>query len=82
LIFYTTGEVIRPVMASANASPDNNPQADDAAAPASYTPYAVREGIYQRGWDSYLKLLTQFWQPYLDGHSSFDDAVAHMVSAL
>lgn len=82
LIFYTTGEVIRPVMASANASPDSSPQPDDAASPVSYTPYAVREGIYQRGWDSYLKLLTQFWQPYLDGHSSFDDAVAHMVSAL
>ena len=48
----------------------------------AYTPYAIREGIYQRGWDGYLKLLTQFWQPYLDGKSTFDDSIAHMVSAL
>ena len=48
----------------------------------SYTPYAIREGIYARGWDGYFKLLTQFWQPYLDGQSTFDDAIARMVSAL
>jgi hypothetical protein len=82
LIFFTTGEVIRPVMASANTAPENIPVADDAGAPGSYIPYAIREGIYQRGWDSYLQLLTQFWQPYLDGRTTFDDAVAHMVSAL
>ncbi len=78
LIFYTTGEVIRPVIAA--SSPDGNP--DASAAGASYTPYAIREGIYQRGWDGYLKLLTQYWQPYLDGKATFDDSVAHMVSAL
>ena len=82
LIFYTTGEVIRPVMATAKAAGDNSATADDAAVPAHYTPYAIREGIYRRGWDSYLQLLTQFWQPYLDGRTTFDDAIAHMVSAL
>jgi hypothetical protein len=76
LIFYTTGEVIRPVIAATN--PDGSP----AVTSASYTPYAIREGIYQRGWDGYLKLLTQFWQPYLDGRSTYDDAIARMVSAL
>ncbi len=78
LIFYTTGEVIRPVIAVTNA--DGSP--DASVSGASYTPYAIREGIYQRGWDGYLKLLTQFWQPYLDGKSTFDDAIARMVSAL
>ena len=77
LIFYTTGEVIRPVITSTNTD-----ASDDGAATITYTPYAIREGIYQRGWDGYLKLLTQFWQPYLDGKSTFDDAIARMVSAL
>jgi hypothetical protein len=78
LIFYTTGEVIKPVMTS------GMPQvAHDGSLPGGgYTPYAVREGLYQRGWDDYLKLLTKFWQPYLDNKTTFDDAIAHMVSAL
>ena len=72
LLFYTTGQVIKPVMdAQTSRSPD-----------AEYTPYAVRERLYQRGWDQYLRLLTRFWQPYLDGKSTFDDAIARMVSAL
>jgi hypothetical protein len=78
LIFYTTGEVIRPVITATNADGSS----DASISGASYTPYAIREGIYQRGWDGYLKLLTQFWQPYLDGKSTFDDAIARMVSAL
>jgi len=49
---------------------------------SGYVPYAVREGLYKRGWENYLRILTQYWQPYLDGTVSFDDAVAHMVSAL
>jgi hypothetical protein len=76
LIFYTTGEVIRPVMISSSAG------ADGGVTGADYTPYAVREGLYTRGWDDYLKLLTRFWEPYLEGKSTFDDAIARMVSAL
>jgi hypothetical protein len=76
LIFYTTGEVIRPVMTS--QGPENNGETPG----GGYTPYAVREGLYKRGWDDYLKLLVRFWQPYLDGKSTFDDAIARMVSAL
>jgi hypothetical protein len=72
LLFYTTGEVIKSVMnAQTTGAPDSE-----------YIPYAVRERLYQRGWDDYLKLLTRFWQPYLDGRATFDDAIAHMVSAL
>jgi hypothetical protein len=72
LLFYTTGEVIKPVFNTQNAS----------AQDAQYTPYAIRERLYQRGWDDYLHLLTRFWQPYLDGQATFDDAIARMVSAL
>jgi hypothetical protein len=49
---------------------------------SEYTPYAKREGLYQRGWEGYLSLLTRYWQPYLQGRTTFDDAIAHMVSAL
>ena len=95
LIFYTTGEVIRPLLTPAdNASPDKQdlPQIEDAVKPNTnrpppsrrdaYVPYAIREGLYERGWKDYLQLLTRFWQPYLDNQSTFDDAIARMVSAL
>ena len=72
LLFYTTGEVIRPAVFTS----------DQGAPKAGYVPYAVREGLYKRGWENYLRVLTDYWQPYLDGKQTFDDAVAHMVSAL
>jgi hypothetical protein len=89
LIFYTTGEVIRPLLTPA----DNDPQdKEDAVKPninrppasrkETYIPYAIREGLYERGWNGYLQLLTRFWQPYLDNKSTFDDAISRMVSAL
>jgi hypothetical protein len=70
LIFYTTGEVIKPVMSG--DFPDE----------ADYVPYAVRQDLYKRGWEDYLKLLTRYWQPYLDNKSTFDDSIARMVSSL
>lgn len=79
LLFYTTGEVIKPVMNASEAAAAATPGAPPGT---EYMPYAFRERLYQRGWDDYLKLLTQFWQPYLDGKTSFDDAISHMVSAL
>jgi hypothetical protein len=79
LVFYTTGEVMRPVLGPSGAAAGD----EDGGAPGGgYTPYALREGLYQRGWNDYYKLLQRFWQPYLDGHSSFDDAIARMVSSL
>lgn len=79
LLFYTTGEVIKPAL---DASSGNSPQGSSGAGGTEYMPYAFRERLYQRGWDDYLNLLTRFWQPYLDGKATFDDAIAHMVSAL
>ncbi len=89
LLFYTTGEVIRPLASTNTSSPpisssvSTNSSGSSSAAPSSgYVPYAVREGLYKRGWENYLRILTQYWQPYLDGRVDFSDAVAHMVSAL
>ncbi len=79
LVFYTTGEVIRPVLGPSGATGGDQ---DNGSVPGGYTPYAVREGLYQRGWNEYFKLLQKFWQPYLDGRASFDDAIARMVSSL
>src|SRR2546428_1080644 len=70
LLFYTTGEVVQQPFKSSNAQA------------GSYTPYAVREGLYTRGWSGYVLLLERFWQPYLDGKTDFDAAIARMVSSL
>lgn len=82
LIFYTTGEVIKPIMNAGRANSQDGGASQTSNSDAEYIPYAVREGLYQRGWQNYLRLLTRFWQPYLDGKATFDDAIAHMVSAL
>jgi hypothetical protein len=79
LLFYTTGEVIRPLaLDGSRASSTSSANGSS----SGYVPYAVREGLYKRGWENYLRVLTEYWQPYLDGRVPFDDAIAHMVSAL
>jgi len=84
LLFYTTGEVIRPLVLTPtdSNSAGSSGSASSNLAASGYVPYAVREGLYKRGWEDYLRVLTQYWQPYLDGNVSYDDAIAHMVSAL
>jgi hypothetical protein len=88
LLFYTTGEVIRPLVLTPTPTPADSNSAGSSSSASSnlaasaYVPYAVREGLYKRGWEDYLRVLTQYWQPYLDGNVSYDDAIAHMVSAL
>jgi len=106
LIFYTTGEVLRPLLVSSDATPrgaldlrsSSSPAGSSTSASGSsptgsrensrstsaagYTPYALREGLYERGWKNYLDVLQRFWQPYLDGRATFSDAIARMVSSL
>src|SRR5260221_8490675 len=94
LIFYATGEVIKPLIDPESDAPDGRPLPNRSGGTnasqdgrrssedAQYTPYAKREGLYQRGWENYLQMLTRYWQPYLEGRVTFDDAIAHMVSAL
>lgn len=75
LLFYTTGEVVRRAFGGAGGAaslPD----------PSEYTPYAFRQGLYRRGWEKYLKVLERHWQPYLEGRSDFDDALARVVAEL
>jgi len=79
LIIYTTGEVLRPVI---NETPL---EGSDSAPPKSkppLVPYALRDMLTQRGWEEYHLLLQLYWQPYLDGKVNFDDAIAHLVSAV
>jgi hypothetical protein len=82
LILYTTGEVIRPVLEGAGmdqvpADPERpqKPKPRDVSSD-------VRAHFAQRGWNDYLLAITMYWQPYLDGHVSYDDAIAHLVSAV
>ena len=42
----------------------------------------VKRKVAPEIWNDYFKLLQKFWQPYLDGTASFDDAIARMVSSL
>jgi hypothetical protein len=79
LVFYTTGEVIRPALGSSSSTAGDN----EGGIPGGvYTSYASREALYQRGWKDYFDILQRFWQPYLDGRASFDDAIARMVSSI
>jgi hypothetical protein len=80
LVFYTTGEVLSPVLSGTERS------IDDVITPKTLMntpiPSDLREKITQRGWEDYLHLLTIYWQPYLDGRVTFEDSIAHVVSSL
>jgi hypothetical protein len=75
LLFYTTGEMVKRALRTPAAA--NAP-----AAATNYTPYAFRNGLYDRGWSTYERALELYWQPYLDGRADFGNAVARLVSAL
>lgn len=77
LLFYTTGELVK--RAFANQAASHTP-----ASPAaqSYMPYAYRNGLYQRGWQDYERVLQAYWQPYLDGKTDFDHALGALVAGL
>jgi hypothetical protein len=81
LIFYTTSEVLRPILqeASENAASATSSTPKPKLAPL---PGELRDILTQRGWEDYLHVLTIYWQPYLEGRVTFEDAVAHMVSAI
>jgi hypothetical protein len=82
LIFFTTGEVLRPIMQQAEqqyAPGDDFPLLRH---PTSAVPPGLSEQLSQRGWEQYSHLLSVYWQPYLDGKVSFEDAIARLVSAV
>jgi hypothetical protein len=87
LILYTTSEVIQPVLdSSATTSTDSLESGESGSLPRSKPKFTgvtlqMLAEFKQRGWDGYLLLLTMYWQPYLDEHVTFEDAIAHLVSA-
>jgi hypothetical protein len=80
LIIYTTMQVLRPVFQD---SPQDsaNANASIPSPKSSAVPYALQDILSQRGWDQYHLLLDLYWQPYLNGRVTFDDAIAHLISA-
>ena len=81
LVFFTTGEILRPVMQEA-AREGPGGESSSRPKPSTYpVPFVLREQLTQRGWEEYLRILTIYWQPYLDGKITFEDAIAHLVSA-
>ena len=94
LIFYTTGEVLRPIMKGQPEAEKGTAEkgGGDTQKPAAQTPsagppkpnivpYELRDILTQRGWEQYHLLLLLYWQPYLDGKVNFEDAIAHLISA-
>ena len=82
LIVYTTAEVLRPVVQDAGTE---SAEGDLPSAPKvkpDSVPYVLQETLSQRGWEQYHLMLVLYWQPYLEGKVSFENAIAHLVSAL
>jgi hypothetical protein len=89
LILYTTGEVISPVMEDPSPESSSTDASTDASTDGTLRKFKtngitteLRTKFTQRGWNEYLLVITMYWQPYLDGHVSFEDAIAHLVSAV
>jgi hypothetical protein len=80
LIIYTTGEVLRPVFKDTAPEKGGGDSAPQPIKP-NVVPNALKDILTQRGWEQYHLLLVLYWQPYLDGKVSFEDAIAHLVSA-
>lgn len=82
LIFYTTSEVLRPVI---KEDAPGKPLAEGGAQQKTRpnpVPFALKDTLSQRGWEEYHLHLYLYWQPYLDGKVTFEDAIAHLVSSL
>jgi hypothetical protein len=82
LIYYTTDEVLLPVLQDVSLEQSSSSTTTPPARKNASVPDEMREDLTQRGWEDYLFVLTMYWQPYLDGKVKFDDAIAHMVSAI
>jgi hypothetical protein len=47
-----------------------------------HVPYPDHYGVWNRGWNRYHELLGLYWQAYLDGKSTMDDAIDRIVRDL
>jgi hypothetical protein len=82
LILYTTDEVLRPVIQGTTFDKSSGTSDAQQRVKASTVPYVLRENLSQRGWEDYHLKLSLYWQPYLDGKVTFEDAIAHLISAM
>jgi hypothetical protein len=44
-----------------------------------HVPYAEKFGVWQRGISAFKTPLEEIWKPYLDGHTTRDDALAELI---
>ena len=77
LLFYTTGELVRRDLAYGTIALASLQGVD----PIRYQPYAVRFGLYSGSWERFRGELDLYWQPYLQGRTSFDAAIARLAAA-
>jgi hypothetical protein len=68
LLFYTTGEVVRQMLAGSGHS--------------AYSPYAEQNHLYERDWQTYQRALDRDWQPYIQKRSDFSTAIRKLASDL
>lgn len=47
-----------------------------------HAPYAIHYNVWQRGWTKNFDLLQRYWQPYLDGKATMDEALDQIVKGL
>jgi hypothetical protein len=80
LLIYTTGQVLRPVFKE--TASEREPGDGPLPVKPNVVPYPLRDVLTQRGWEQYHLLLVLYWQPYLDGKVNFEDAIAHLISAV
>ena len=68
LLFYTTGEVVRQMLAESGHS--------------TYSPYAEQNHLYERDWQNFQRALDRDWRPYLQNRTDFSTAVRRLVNDL
>jgi hypothetical protein len=68
LLFYTTGEVVRHMLASAGRT--------------AYSPYAQQNHLYERDWQNYQRALDRDWAPYIERRSDFPTAIRKLAEDL
>jgi hypothetical protein len=81
LLFYTTGQLVKRAFVRSAARPGTGPAAVSTSL-KTYLPYAYQNGLYDRGWQNYQRVLEAYWQPYLDGKTDFDHALTAVVAHL
>ena len=82
LVYYTTTEMLRPILQGSTAGTGTTSSSTGQKPKFASLPDELKDNLTQRGWEDYLHVLSMYWQPYLDGKVSFEDSIAHMISAI